>query len=101
MCITSGLEVLMEGDIDDRCEDVLISGIRIRGDLKLPNCDGIDLDRCRRARVSDCDIICGDDGISLKACKEFQDLGPCEDIGEILISASYTLREDDGSRDIL
>jgi polygalacturonase len=61
---------------------VLICGIRIRGDLKFPNCDGIDLDRCRRARVSDCDIICGDDGISLKSAKEFQDLGPCEDIGE-------------------
>jgi len=61
---------------------VLICGIRIRGDLKFPNCDGIDLDRCRRARVSDCDIICGDVGISLKSAKEFQDLGPCEDIGE-------------------
>lgn len=62
------------------CESVLIHAIRIRNDMKLPNADGIDLDRCRRARVSDCDIQCADDAISLKACEEFPDSGPCEDI---------------------
>ena len=63
------------------CEDVLINSIKIRGDMLVPNCDGIDLDRCRRVRVSDCNIICPDDGISIKGCREFDDLGPCEDIG--------------------
>jgi len=62
------------------CESVLIHGIRIRGDMKLPNADGIDLDRCRNVRVSDCDIRCPDDAISLKACEEFPDSGPCENI---------------------
>lgn len=62
------------------CESVLIHSIRIRGDMKLPNADGIDLDRCRDVRVSDCDIRCPDDAISLKTCEEFPDSGPCENI---------------------
>ncbi|GGF20808.1 glycoside hydrolase family 28 protein [Subtercola lobariae] len=62
------------------CESVLIHSIRIRGDMKLPNADGIDLDRCRDVRISDCDIRCPDDAISLKTCEEFPDLGPCENI---------------------
>lgn len=62
------------------CEDVTIQGVRIRADVRLPNSDGIDLDRCRRVRVSDCDIECGDDAISLKTCDEFPQYGACEDI---------------------
>lgn len=62
------------------CESVLIHGLRIRGDMKLPNADGIDLDRCRDVRISDCDIRCPDDGISLKTCEEFPNSGPCENI---------------------
>lgn len=62
------------------CEEVLIHGIRIVGDMKLPNADGIDLDRCRDVRISDCSIHTPDDAISLKACEEFPDLGPCENI---------------------
>lgn len=62
------------------CEGVLIHGIRIRGDMKLPNADGIDLDRCRRVRISDCDICSPDDAISLKTCEEFPELGECADI---------------------
>ncbi|MDT0323077.1 glycoside hydrolase family 28 protein [Streptomyces millisiae] len=52
------------------CDDVLIHGIRIHNDLKTPNSDGIDLDCCRRVRISDCDIVAGDDAICLKACLE-------------------------------
>lgn len=62
------------------CEDVTIHSIHVDGDLKMPNCDGIDLDRCRQVRVSDCFISCGDDAISLKTTEEFPDLGPCENI---------------------
>ena len=62
------------------CESVAIHRVRIRGDMKLPNADGIDLDHCRRVRISDCDIRCPDDAISLKTCEEFPDAGPCEDI---------------------
>jgi hypothetical protein len=57
-----------------------ISGIRIDTDLKYPNADGIDLDRCRQVRISDCEISSGDDAISLKTCEEFPEYGPTEDI---------------------
>jgi len=62
------------------CQDVLIHGIRIDTDLKYPNADGIDLDRCRRVRVSDCEISSGDDAISLKTTQEFAGYGPTEDV---------------------
>lgn len=62
------------------CENVLIHAIRIDGDMKMPNADGIDLDHCRNVRISDCNIRCPDDGISLKTCDEFPDAGPCENI---------------------
>ncbi|MFP3936874.1 MAG: glycoside hydrolase family 28 protein [Phycisphaerae bacterium] len=62
------------------CEDVLITGIRILNDLRLPNCDGIDPDHCRRVRISDCHIDAGDDCIVIKNRQEFPDAGPSEDI---------------------
>ena len=62
------------------CEDVLVHGVRVRADVRLPNSDGIDVDRCRRVRISDCDIDCGDDGISLKTTDEYPGHGPCEDV---------------------
>lgn len=62
------------------CEDVAIHAVRIDGDLTIPNNDGIDLDRCRQVRISDCNISCGDDAISLKTTEEFPDSGPCENI---------------------
>lgn len=58
----------------------LIHGIRVDTDLKYPNADGIDLDRCRQVRISDCDISSGDDAISLKTCEEFPEYGPTRDI---------------------
>jgi len=77
------------------CKDVLIHGIRIENDLKLPNNDGIDLDRCRNVRISDCNIACGDDCIVLKTCEETDSYGgSCEDItvtGCTLISTSSAL----------
>ncbi|ROS79140.1 glycoside hydrolase family 28 protein [Cellulomonas sp. PhB143] len=62
------------------CVNVLIHSITIDADLKYPNADGIDLDRCRQVRISDCEISCGDDAISLKTCEEFPQYGITEDI---------------------
>lgn len=62
------------------CEDVVVHAITIDSDLKYPNADGIDLDHCRRVRISDCEISCGDDAISLKTCEEFAELGPTQDV---------------------
>jgi polygalacturonase len=77
------------------CEDILIHGIRIENDLKLPNNDGIDLDRCRNARISDCNIVSGDDCIVLKSCLETAAYGEgCENIvvtGCTLMSTSIAL----------
>ncbi|MDH5440017.1 MAG: glycosyl hydrolase family 28 protein [Candidatus Bathyarchaeota archaeon] len=76
------------------CEDVVIHGVRILNDLKLPNNDAIDLDRCRNVRISDCNIESGDDCIVLKTCKETAEYGPCENItvtGCTLMSTSAAL----------
>ncbi|GAA4370077.1 glycoside hydrolase family 28 protein [Agromyces bauzanensis] len=62
------------------CEDVRIAGLVIRADMKTPNADGIDIDRCRGVRISGCDIRTPDDAISLKAVDEFAGSGECEDV---------------------
>ncbi len=83
------------------CEDVVIHGIRILNDLKVPNCDGIDPDHCRNVRISDCHIEAGDDCIVIKNTKEFapplsdHDCGPTENItvtGCTLISTSAAVK---------
>jgi len=48
------------------CEDVDIRGIRVNSKVNANN-DGIDIDACRRVRISDCDIVSGDDAIVLKS----------------------------------
>jgi hypothetical protein len=76
------------------CEDVVIHGVRIYNDLKLPNSDAIDLDRCRNVRISDCHIESGDDCICLKALAETDGHGPCENVtvtGCTLVSTSAAL----------
>ncbi len=57
------------------CENVLIHGITIRSRTNGNN-DGIDVDSCRRVRISDCDIDTGDDAICIKATRAT----PSEDI---------------------
>ena len=63
------------------CDICEISGVRIDADLRGPNDDGIDMDCCSNVRISDCDIVCGDDGIALKS--DTDELGydkACENI---------------------
>lgn len=62
------------------CEDVLIDGLHIDNDLKMPNCDGIDPDHCRNVRISNCRIRCADDCIVFKNTSKYADRGPCSDI---------------------
>jgi polygalacturonase len=57
------------------CENVLIHGINIRSRVNGNN-DGIDIDSCRRVRISDCDIDTGDDAVCIKATRATA----CEDI---------------------
>jgi polygalacturonase len=60
----------------ERCEDVLIDGVRILNNYYRVNADGIDPVSCRRVRISNCSIVAGDDCIVCKTREGY----PCEDI---------------------
>ncbi len=63
------------------CDGVLFNGVSILNDPKVPHNDGIDIDCCKNVRISDCNIICGDDAIVLKAMPRVADqFGACENI---------------------
>lgn len=63
------------------CDDVSIDSIRIDGDLKMPNNDGIDVDRSSNVRIRGCHIETGDDCISLKAVPLSEGITrPCENV---------------------
>lgn len=47
------------------CEDILVSGVRIRFGLRLPNVDGMHIIGCRNVRIDHCDIVSGDDCIAV------------------------------------
>ncbi len=57
------------------CDRVLVDNIRIRNFMEVPNCDGIDPDRCRDVEIRNCDIVCADDGIVVKASQQSEDFG--------------------------
>ncbi|MGK9477837.1 glycoside hydrolase family 28 protein [Melioribacter sp. OK-6-Me] len=62
------------------CENVLVDGIRVRNYLDVPNSDGIDPDHCRKVEIKNCDIVCGDDAIVVKATRQEKDYGASSDI---------------------
>ena len=64
-----------------KCERVRIRGLRISGDQRMINNDGIDLDCCRDVTVSDCIIRTCDDCLVLRAIRRvFEAPVPCENI---------------------
>jgi hypothetical protein len=62
------------------CEQVLVDGIRIRNWMDMPNCDGIDPDRCRDVEIRNCDIVGADDSIVIKTSAQRLDYGPTRNI---------------------
>ncbi|MDX9907794.1 MAG: glycosyl hydrolase family 28 protein, partial [Bacteroidales bacterium] len=48
------------------CNDVQVTGIRIRNHLHGPNTDGIDIQASRNVRITGCDIFTNDDAIVIK-----------------------------------
>lgn len=77
------------------CEDITVTDVAIRNDLKFPNCDGIDPDHCRNVRISGCHIEAGDDCIVLKNTLPFNQYGPCENVtvtGCTLVSTSSAIK---------
>jgi hypothetical protein len=76
------------------CDDVAISGLRILNDLKTPNSDAIDIDRCHNVRISGCHIEAGDDCIVLKAMRGYERYGSTANVvvsGCTLVSTSSAL----------
>jgi len=52
----------------ERCTDVTLTELHIHTrdhNLLIPNDDGIDVEHCKRVRISDCDIETGDDPIAI------------------------------------
>ena len=62
------------------CEHVLIDNIKIKNNLDVPNCDGIDPDHCRDVEIRNCSISCGDDAIVVKTTLQDRDYGPSANI---------------------
>ncbi|HXS93623.1 MAG TPA: glycosyl hydrolase family 28 protein [Candidatus Limnocylindrales bacterium] len=62
------------------CEHVLVDGVKIRNDIDVPNCDGIDPDHCRDVEIRNCDIVCGDDAIVIKTTRQPKEYGPSANI---------------------
>lgn len=65
------------------CEDALAENLTVRAEHTIPSSDGIDIDSCRKVRVTGCDIDCNDDCISFKSGKDEDGLRvnrPCEEI---------------------
>jgi hypothetical protein len=62
------------------CERVLVDRIKIRNQLDVPNCDGIDPDHCRNVEIRNCDIVCGDDAVVVKTTRQTENFGPSANI---------------------
>ena len=62
------------------CNDLEITGIKILTDLMVPNADGIDIDRCQRVSITNCDLVTADDCISLKSCAGTSSYGDVSDV---------------------
>ena len=84
------------------CEGVIVSGLRIRGNLLVPNNDGIDVTSCRNVTIADCDISTGDDCIAITGYSRHFELPgysnlmhPCENVAVSnchLVSRSAAIR---------
>lgn len=59
------------------CVNTSLSGLTIKNEMRMPNTDGIDVDRCVNTLIEGCTIITGDDGICLKCTEETAQYGDC------------------------
>ncbi len=63
------------------CRQVTVTGVKILGQVRGPNNDGIDPDSCQDVHISNCHIETGDDCIVVKATKYGAErYGACENI---------------------
>lgn len=75
------------------CENVVIDNIKIRNNLEVPNCDGIDPDHCRNVLIKNCNIVCGDDAIVIKSTRQPVDYGLSKNIR---VQDCYLVTQDAG-----
>lgn len=52
-----------------RSEDVILDGVTIVNDRKMPNTDGVVIDACQRVMIENCVIDTADDGVVLKTSR--------------------------------
>jgi hypothetical protein len=62
------------------CDQVLVDGVKIHNQLDVPNCDGIDPDHSRDVEIRNCEVVCGDDAIVVKASRAFAEHGEVANI---------------------
>lgn len=62
------------------CNNVMCRGLRIHGDQRMINNDGLHIDGCQHVRVADCDIKTGDDCVIMRANRMPGGLSVCEDV---------------------
>jgi Glycosyl hydrolases family 28 len=62
------------------CDGVLVDNVKVQNLLDVPNCDGIDPDHSRNVEIKNCDIVCGDDGVVVKASRQAKDYGPSANV---------------------
>jgi polygalacturonase len=55
------------------CSRVRVTGIRVRGDARFPNNDGIDIDSSQHVALAGVDIDTADDGICIKSTRGMQE----------------------------
>jgi hypothetical protein len=72
------------------CDGVTVSGVRILGNLLVPNNDGIDFTSCSNIRMSDCDIRTGDDCIVLTGYDHHFDLPGFKNIAHACENATIS-----------
>ncbi|OWV97334.1 polygalacturonase [Rhizobium sp. R72] len=73
-----------------RCNDVIITGIKVLNNRQLPNTDGVVIDSCVDVAVSKVVISTADDGICLKTSRSEKGTGRCEnvDVSDCLVESN-------------
>lgn len=61
------------------CDRVVLSGVTILNNPLVPNSDGVHCTTCRNVRISDSEMVCGDDAICITSV-ESRSGGVCENV---------------------
>lgn len=62
------------------CSENKITGVKIYNEMRMPNTDGFDIDRCKNTIITDGIVRTGDDAICPKCTEETAQYGDCENL---------------------